>query len=119
MDPRELSSADAEYLCRLAGVFYKGRKSMRQLVEETGVDTRDLRAEALEPVLRKNPELIEEWQRWSENRRTSSGWFLAIENGSPVVGHMPDRSRQAFPDLASACAEFIAREIGDIGSFKK
>ena len=92
---------------------------MRQLVEESGVRARKLRAEAFEPVLRRNPQLVGEWQRWSENKRTSSGWYLAIENGSPVVGHMPDRSPQAYPDLASACAEFIAREIDAIRSSRK
>jgi hypothetical protein len=74
----------------------------------------EITVEGVMTVLDADPQLIEEWHRWSEDKRTSSGWFLAFENGAHVVGHVPDGYRLTFADAASACADFIVKEIQEI-----
>jgi hypothetical protein len=79
------------------------------------MNPRSLTHDAVRAVLDADPQLVVEWQGWSQDKRTSSGWFLEFENGAHVVGRLPDGQRVTFPDAATACTEFIIRELCDIG----
>lgn len=53
-------------------------KSMRDLVAESGyyrVET-ILTSESLHSHLKAEPSLIEDWERWSQDKRTSGGWYM-------------------------------------------
>jgi len=86
------ASAGILYFCRIPRMFRAGGKSARQLVREGHMATNALTINALKSVLNDEPQLIDEWQQWSEDKRTS-GWFLTFENGSHVVGHHPKGER--------------------------
>jgi len=66
----------------------------------------------------KHPESIEQWIRWSEDKRTSSGWYFQ-QAGSNSFSVSPCTASQDSPalhfsDKHAACAAFIKREIEDI-----
>lgn len=107
-------SDDVAYLCRLPRTFRGGTESARTLVHKGGTDPNLITVEAVKAVLDADPGLIDDWQRWSEDKRVSSGWYLGYENGSHIVGYIPHGDRLAFPDASSACAEFIVRELRSI-----
>jgi hypothetical protein len=102
---------DVAYLCRLPRTFRHGAESAYDLVHRSRTRPDTITVDAARAVLDAEPELISEWQRWSADKRTSSGWFLNYENDKHVVGYIPGGERLAFPDAASACAEFIIREL--------
>jgi len=101
-------------LCRMPRLFRGGTESARTLVRRSSIRPEEMTVSAVTAVLNEDPQLIEEWQRWSDDKRTSSGWFLSHENGSHEVGHLPDGHRRAFADAVSACADFVLKEIQDI-----
>jgi hypothetical protein len=95
-------------------MFREGTESAHKLVHKSRTGPEALTVDAVKAVLGADPQLIDEWQRWSQDKRTSSGWFLDNQDGSLVVGHLPRGDRLVFPDATSACAEFILRELRDI-----
>jgi hypothetical protein len=68
--------------------------------------------------LKQHLQCIDQWLSWSENKRSSSGWyFRENENGQYVVGYFPlQESSEAteYFDKTEACSAFIKREIEDI-----
>lgn len=66
---------------------------------------------AVRAHLAKVPELVNDWINYSADKRASSGWYLN-ENGT--VGYYPDGPESRYNDIATACAEFIVRELADI-----
>jgi hypothetical protein len=83
-------------------------------------------------VLRREPALIDEWQTWSENKRTDGWGFQGAEKpyrvfNLSIFGRRPNRytiipekivvnDSFDFSDRAEACAEFIVREVQSIAS---
>lgn len=69
-------------------------------------------------ALKKQPECITDWLMWSEDKRSSSGWYLKQnEFGKYTVGYFPERKDfklTEYSDLTEACAVFIKREIEEI-----
>jgi hypothetical protein len=61
------------------------------------------------PLLKLSPEIMEEWFSYSEDQRTSGGWYL-LDSG--VIGQVgsPD-SRISFETLEQAVAEYVVREL--------
>lgn len=86
-------------------------KSPLMLIAESGLAdapsalTHAVVREFLEP----RPALVAQWQRWSENKRTSEGWYLLSGHPS-VVGYYPNGERFEFDALLDACTEFVMRE---------
>lgn len=79
----------------------------------------ELTVKALEDVLSDNPERVEDWLIWSDNKRTDSGWFFRRQYGGFEVGYFP--ARQDKPsihydeiEVFRACAQFIKSEIDDM-----
>ena len=70
--------------------------------------------------LTQHPECVDEWARWSEDKRSSSGWYFEHNGrtGKYVVGYFADDAGRGRPlefgDRTDACAAFIKREIEDI-----
>ena len=91
------------------------------LLEATGyfrlhdqISAGDIRA-----ALLRCPESSEEWMQYSEDKRTSSGWYLTQnDEGRDEVGYFTERGgrqrRVVYEKCIDACAAFIKREIEDI-----
>ena len=66
-------------------------------------------------MLRANPDLIDEWVKLSENKRTRYGWGLvrpcSSESADWIVVYPNGRRRHSFPDGFKACAYFVKQEI--------
>jgi hypothetical protein len=99
-------------ICRLPTDFHRGSKSAHQLVHEAGIERSSLSAASVASVLRSNPTLVDEWLRWSEDQRSTSGYYFLEEQGQYVVGRHPGGEFAAFDDRIAACAEFIVKWVG-------
>jgi hypothetical protein len=74
---------------------------------------RDLRAsfgpEDLRPLLDAHRDLLEVWFAYSEDKRTTGGWYLTR---SGELGQVADSdSRIRFGSPAEAVAEYVVREL--------
>jgi hypothetical protein len=113
--------AVVEAVCRLPIDFRHGDEAPTQLIAKSGYrGVRDLVSEdRIAACLSAHPDWIRAWITWSEDKRTSTGWFLEEDGDVWVVGYL-DRSRRsperAFGGPVAACAAFVAREIEDIAS---
>jgi len=105
-----------ERLCNLPNAFRGGMKSSVQLVAESGIAQCEsaLSVDAVAQHLGKHPELIEEWLRWSDDKRSSDGWYFLRGDDAYVVGFYPNRKALRFSRAEIACAEFVVREIHSI-----
>ena len=100
--------------------FGRSQRSPLSLLAESGyLDLSDaVTAEALANALRNHPSLINDWLHWSENKRSSSGWYFKMMNpGTFVVGYYPrsdNRKTKEYSDGFIAAADFIKNEIEEI-----
>ena len=66
--------------------------------------------------LKANMNLLEVWQQWSWDKRTT-GYFLSFEDNN-TVGFINDKfqttSKKEFDSPIDACSKFIYREISNI-----
>ena len=63
----------------------------------------------LRPLLEADGGLLEEWLAYSEDKRTSGGWYLSR---SGEIGRVGDpESRKSFESLEEAVAEYVVREL--------
>jgi hypothetical protein len=73
---------------------------------------------AIREILSEHIEYAKQWLEWSENKRSSSGWyFMQNEQRKYVVGHYPEQENfkeNEYSEIKEACAAFIKREIEDI-----
>jgi hypothetical protein len=98
-----------------------GNASMFSLLQGTGyfglhdhISEHDIRE-----ALLRCPECIQEWMRYSEDKRTSSGWYITEnDEGCYEVGDVTERGdlqqRLVYADPIDACAAFVKREIENI-----
>jgi hypothetical protein len=102
-----------ERICSLPADFFNGAKPMVQLVSASGIDAcpAALTVANLSGYLTDHPELIEEWLRWSENKRVTSGWYFVRQTDHYIVGFHPKGESFVLADPALACAEFVTREV--------
>jgi hypothetical protein len=109
MDQNEI----VERVCRLPVEFYGGSKSMLQLVAESGIAAflALLTAPNLLGHITTHSELVEEWLRWSANKRVTSGWYFRCQGDHYIVGFHPEGEVMTFGEPALACAEFVVREV--------
>jgi hypothetical protein len=107
----------AEMVCRIASDFNRiGTVSVLDLLRSSGYlqDPIALLEYHLEDVLRSYPELIDEWLRFSEDKRESNGWYLlrpSTETAEWIVGHYPKGLERRFLDRFKGCAFFVKQEI--------
>lgn len=70
---------------------------------------------AASAYLRQHPELIDACLAYSEDKRTSSGWYVTPHSANSFeIGCHAQGERILVADRTSACAEFIVREIRSI-----
>jgi hypothetical protein len=105
-------------ICELP-IQFKGRGtvSVIQLVDESGYRAAagSLTVDAVLTYLREHPHLIEAWLGYSEDKRTSSGWYVTERSSDNFeIGYHPRGERISIAGRAPACAEFIVREIRSI-----
>jgi hypothetical protein len=100
--------------------FYAGNASIYSLLKETGYFESHLQVNEaiLLDELNKLPELVNQWLNWSDDKRSSSGWYFQ-KNATKgyVVGYHPsihNPIQLKFIDSKEACAAFIKREIESI-----
>lgn len=72
--------------------------------------------EIIRQKLAEHPERVNEWVNYSENKRSTPGWFLKTDDKrSYIVGYIDSQSRiteqNEFVDPITACAKFIKKEI--------
>jgi hypothetical protein len=89
--------------------------SLQHYVEESGYFAKpeELSVAAVVSLLRQNPELVDQWFFFSEDKRTSDGWYVMDDGDRAVVGQIGG-PKIVFSDRAEACAEFIVREIREV-----
>lgn len=95
----------------------RGTVSVLDLVDESGyrADPASLTVDAVCAHLRGHPDLVDAWLAYSEDKRTSAGWYVTQRSGDTFeVGHYPEGDRISVTGPVSACAEFIVREVRSI-----
>lgn len=108
-----------EKICNLPLHFSVDNKSALTLAIESGfVDSyKDISKKEIEEYLNRNRHLIDAWQTWSENKRTSEGYFLSIGDDKNSVGFYSSGkiifSKEFNTDIG-ACSEFILKELSNI-----
>jgi hypothetical protein len=114
MKPNEV----AERACGLPAAFYDGSKSMVQLIKELGIGERLnlLTVDNVHDCIARHPDLVEQWLRWSANKRVTSGWYFTRQGDEYEVGFYPDGKVMTMDDAAFACAEFVIREVNAIAA---
>lgn len=105
------SAASIQRICSLPDTFRTGDQSAYDLVRKSGVAHRSLTVESLLPVLRSNPDLIDEWLMWSKDQRCTPAYYFIEEDEKYVVGRYPGDERVEFDDRLTACADFIIKAV--------
>jgi hypothetical protein len=67
-------------------------------------DANDLRA-----VIDSHPELIHQWERYSEDKRTDGGWYLKASDSA--IGSLTEPAEIRFGSVADAVANYAIREL--------
>jgi hypothetical protein len=95
--------------------FYQN-KSITQLFNESGYleQPNAVTKESLIDHLIANPDLINDWENYSSDKRYSPAWYFLKNNSEWIVGYSGTPSqeqKQTFTSGSDACAEFILREL--------
>ncbi|MDX1401349.1 MAG: hypothetical protein R3245_05465 [Kiloniellales bacterium] len=61
------------------------------------------------PLVLSNPEFVSEWIAYSEDKRTSGGWYLLKESEIGQVGR--EDSREWFHSIEEAVSVYVVREL--------
>jgi hypothetical protein len=106
-------------ICAIPRAFRRGDRSPVDLVAASGYrDVRDtLNDSQIRAQLARDPSLIEDWALWSQNKRTSDGWYFTLHGAGGSVGCVGSADPEhLYPSSAEACAQFILREVAGIDS---
>ncbi|HUJ80048.1 MAG TPA: hypothetical protein VLY45_07020 [Nitrospiria bacterium] len=110
-------------ICRLPEDFKQSPTSSITLIQQSGYseNPKALSHESVLGYLRSHPFLLDSWLMWSEDKRTSGGWYFKKDGSRFVVdrlgghhGNPEESQKMTFTDAAEACAEFIIKEIKSI-----
>lgn len=85
--------------------------SLRDAINRSGY--RDIRPtldwQDLLPYIQQQPELVEQWVMYSEDKRTSGGWYVLR---SAAVGRIePTETSEQFETIEEAVSVFVVREL--------
>jgi hypothetical protein len=105
-------------VCQMPVEYHRrGDVSILRLAEES--DYRAHRTaigvEHIQRYLESHPELVGEWYVYSDNKRTSTGWYF--DHAGRRVGYFSGSRREherTFDDATQACAAFIKHEMDSI-----
>jgi hypothetical protein len=108
-------------LVELPRMFNVGGMSMYEILKQTGYFELDNEVSEtdIRKILARNPECVDEWISYSEDKRTSSGWYIKQENCTTYkVGCLLPKGRKGietiYGDRTDACAAFIKHELEDV-----
>jgi hypothetical protein len=95
--------------------------SFYALLKDTGYDeiSDKISAQKIRDALIRHPDCIDEWKQYSEDQRSSSGFFFEKEGDEHyIVGFLSENKGyenfEKYSDRFSACAIFIKLEIDAI-----
>ncbi len=97
-------------------LFELGNISIITLLKETGYFERTYPVTEVDifDAVNRNPASIDQWMQFSENKRTTNGWYFN-RNGSNeyFVGLYPQKGIKPlkYDNAKEACANYILREI--------
>ncbi|MDB5226366.1 MAG: hypothetical protein JWN78_559, partial [Bacteroidota bacterium] len=75
----------------------------------------DIKEDDIRNELEQYPDYIKYWMIYSEDKRSSSGWYLLKTNNTYIVDYFPNENQNLeFVNPEAACANFIKKEIEDI-----
>jgi hypothetical protein len=119
----------ADKPCTIIGVIYLAKNyserndvSIYSLLKEVGYF--DIHDEVSEDLIRKalflHPNCVNDWIRFSEDKRSSAGWYFRQNGIDYEVGYFSLNKNNVGPtkysDSTEACAAFIKHEIESIRS---
>ncbi len=96
-----------------------GNVSTYDLLKDTGYfEKYDQVSEgSIHEALKQHPECVDEWILYSQDKRTSTGWYFKREDENAyIVGYFAGKAGKnkniqlKFTDRIEACAAFIKRE---------
>jgi hypothetical protein len=97
-----------------------GNVSMYSLLSDSGYFEAhsQISESIIREALRAHPDMVDEWMRFSEDKRTNAGWYFRPTHRGYEVGYFsraPSSIRSAeYSDRTEACAVFIKNEIEEI-----
>jgi hypothetical protein len=113
-----LLAMSVEDVCRLAWDYWVIRTvSARELIARSGYGERwrSITVGLLADTLRQHPDWVDAWIQWSEDKRVSSGWYIARRGDSAFdVGYYPTVPPVQYSDRTHACAVFVRYELASI-----
>ena len=103
-------------ICAMPRNHQLNNKSILQVFLETDYINKaeSITKERLVNYLTENPELIQDWENYSSDKRYSPAWYFIKDQSKWIVGFsgMPGQGKkQTFDSAPEACAEFILHEI--------
>lgn len=110
----------AQALVRIPRALSSGSISPYDAAQKSGYFERGIivSEDLIRACLVAEPELVDDWLAYSENKRTSSGWFIRPTAGGYEVGCFdglaaPDVGLR-HSDKLDACAKFIKYELEEM-----
>jgi hypothetical protein len=102
-----------ERVCFLPIEYGSGDLSTMEILRQSGflAEPRALTREKILNVLHAHPELVSEWEQWSDDSRATEGWVFRTTDRGYSVFWRPGGETMTFPDRFEACAEFIFRQM--------
>jgi hypothetical protein len=105
-------------ICELPVDFKHQNKSAFQLAKESGFtnENKGLTIAKIKEYLQDHISLIDLWEIWSQDKRTTEGFYLKIGNRNIVgyYGSTYKREEINYKSAIEACSEFIFLEISCI-----
>jgi len=85
--------------------------SMLQLMAESGYPRhrREITEPNIQSYLKTHPELIDAWERYSDDQRCSPSWAFRGKTVAYIGSSGRPESEQLYPDAIMACAAFVKR----------
>jgi hypothetical protein len=111
---------DIVYLIALPELAIQNNKSMESLLKDVSIDLLDIKEDDISNLISKNKEdlIIENWLNYSENKRTSEGWYFIKKEIKYEVGYFLGNGKKneclTFDNGRNSCAAFIKRELTSI-----
>jgi hypothetical protein len=112
-----------EKICNLPLNFKVADKSSLTLLQESKFADfyNDIAKQDIKEYLSRHKTLIDNWEIWSEDKRTW-GYYLSISPDKYFVGSLDKDGKEnfskSFATAQDACAEFILREVSAILDIK-
>lgn len=107
----------ADRVSHVPQLYEHSGKSTAALLADAGYleAPHTLTVDAVEDVLRREPQLAKLWLRRGRDQRIAGGWGIERENGEFRVRSYAGGKDLLVQDRLRACAEFIVRYVSFIG----